>query len=313
MELRKDYILDRWVFLASERKIRPREFKTDAKEQKAQICYFCPGNEHLTPPESGRIGKEKWKIRWFPNKFPAMALEGNPIVKTDNKYFTFSDSYGKHEVIAETRDHDKQLWDLPEEDIREILEVYNNRIQELSRIPNVKYVLVFKNHGEEAGTSLIHSHTQVAAVNIMPVLIQEEVAASKRYNSCPYCEIISVEKQSYRRCFENDSFVAFTPYASRFNYEIWIFPKRHLRALNELTKEELDDCADILTKVVRKLKELNVSYNYYLHYSPENEDLHFHIEVAPRIATWAGFELGSEAVINSVSPEDAARFYRGEK
>jgi len=239
-------------------------------------------------------------------------LEGNPAIRTDNKYFTFSDSYGKHEVIAETPDHNKQLWNLSNEDICEILEVYNQRIQELSKIPEIKYVLVFKNHGNEAGTSLIHSHTQIAALNMVPTLIQEEALAAKNYGTCPYCEIINVEKQSYRRCFENNSFVAFTPYASRFNYEIWVFPKRHVRAMNDMNRGEFADCADILKKIVDKLKQIDAAYNYYLHYSPKNEDLHFHIEVTPRMATWAGFELGSESIINSISPEDAAKFYRGE-
>src|SRR3989344_122808 len=59
-----------------------------------------------------------------------------------------------------------------------------------------------------------------------------------------------------------------------------------------------------------KIKRLNASYNYYLHYAPQGFDLHFHIEVSPRFAKWGGFELSTGAIINSVMPEDAARFYR---
>ncbi|MEM4247186.1 MAG: galactose-1-phosphate uridylyltransferase, partial [Candidatus Woesearchaeota archaeon] len=67
-----------------------------------------------------------------------------------------------------------------------------------------------------------------------------------------------------------------------------------------------------LQKVLKKVAELNVSYNMHVTYSPEGEDLHFHIEVIPEIAIWGGFERGSGAVINSVMPENAAAFYRGE-
>lgn len=313
MELRKDYILDRFVLLASDRKSRPKEFKKQELSNGDGICRFCPGNEDYTPQEIGRIERlGRWKIRWFPNKFPAVAEEGNPIIKTDNKYFTFSDAYGKHEVIVETPFHNKQLWDLSNDDLIQILELYKNRINKLSKLSNIKYVLLFKNHGREAGTSLIHSHTQVVSVNFMPVEIKNEIDAVKKYDKCPYCEIIEIEKNSFRRCFENQSMVAFTPYASRFNYEIWIFPKDHKKTFNEFNKEELIDFANILGKILEKLRELNASYNYFIHYSPDEENLHFHMEITPRMAEWAGFELSSDAIINSVTPEDAAKFYRGE-
>jgi UDPglucose--hexose-1-phosphate uridylyltransferase len=312
MELRKDYILERWVFLASDRKKRPREFKSKGEKEEKKICYFCPGNEHLTPPEIGRIGKKKWKIRWFPNKFPAVEQKGNFSIKTDNTYFTFSDAYGIHEVIVETPHHNKQMWDLSNEHIKEVLDVYKQRITELGRLEHIKYVIIFKNHGKEGGTSLVHSHTQVTAINIVPTLVKEEVEAFKRYENCPYCDIINIEKNSHRRCFENNSMVAFAPYASRFNFEVWIFPKRHLKNITELKDNEALDLAEILKNVLEKLKKLNAAYNFFLHYAPEGEDLHFHIEVTPRLAIWAGFEFSSNAVINSVAPEDAAKFYRGE-
>jgi len=307
IELRKDYILDRWVIIASERKKRPKEFKK-IKAKKEGICYFCPGNENLTPKETGRIEKnEKWIIRWFPNKFPAVSHEGIPAIRSANKYFTYADAFGIHEVIVETPDHDS------EDHITEVLKVYANRITELSKTDGTKYVIVFKNEGMEAGTSLIHSHTQVMAYNKIPVLVEEEVNASRGYGGCPYCEILNIEKNSDRRVFENDNFVSFTPYASRFNYEIWIFPKEHIKNITEMNETKLNDLASMLKNILLKLKEINLSYNFFLHYAPEGKDLHFHIEICPRLATWAGFELATNATINSVSPEDAAKFYRGEE
>ncbi|MBW2984566.1 DUF4921 family protein, partial [Candidatus Woesearchaeota archaeon] len=207
----------------------------------------------------------------------------------------------------------KQLWDLPKERIKQVFGVYRQRIDELSKSDNIKYVIIFKNHGRAAGTSLIHSHTQLAAIGIVPETIKEKVKAVKKYEHCPYCDIINIEKDSFRRCFENETMAAFTPYASRFNFEIWVFPKRHVKGLNEFEDKELDDLAEIMQKILMRLKELNVSYNYYLQYAPADEDLHFHIELCPRIAAWAGFEFSSGAIINSVMPEDAAKFYRGEE
>lgn len=310
MELRKDYILDRWVILASHRKERPKEFKEKGLVKKGEVDFFAPGNEELTPPEIGRVGGADWKLRWFANKFPAVDKHGEAGIKTENKFFTFGSAYGDHEVIVETPSAVKQLWDLSVKDIKEVLKVYANRIDELSKDEKVKYVCVLKNHGVQGGTSLTHSHSQVISYNKLPEEVMAEVRACKNHEKCPYCEIILVERKSYRRCFENDYFVAFCPYASRFNYEIWVFPKKHMLNITEFGPEEFNGLAEIMKKILGKLKEVNISYNYFLHYAPQGEDLHFHIEVCPRTAVWGGFELGTGTTINSVTPEDAAEFYR---
>mgnify|MGYP006294666867 CR=1 FL=1 len=311
MELRKDYILDRYVIISSSRGKRPHQFKKDRKDKDDLGCFFCPGHESETPEEIGRVG-DPWSIRWFPNKFAAVEPKGKPEIKTDNTFYTFSDAYGYHEVIVETNDHSKQLYDLSEEEINQILRVYSKRISELSKDSNIRYVNVFKNHGKEAGTSIVHSHSQVIATNNIPSSIRKKLHAIKNFETCPYCSIINTEKESLRRCFENDEFVAFCPYASRFNYELHIFPKKHITNISELDDKGFSCLASIMKLVLEKLKELGASFNYYLQYSPPEEDLHFHIEVIPRLATWAGFEYCSETIINSVSPEKAAKFYRGE-
>ncbi len=313
MELRKDYVLDRWVFFASGRKARPSELSKEPMPKAEKACFFCLGNEALTPPEVGRVsdnGKD-WIIRWFLNKFPAVEEKGNPEVRTDNTFFTYAAPYGRHEIIAETPNHNEQLWDFKKEHIAKLLKVCFARVDELMKLPNIKFVSVFKNHRAEAGASLAHSHTQVAAISAYPPAIFEEVSAARRFGSCPYCRIIAVEKGSLRKCFENSSFVAFTPYASRFNYEVWIFPKRHVSLFSGLENKEVNELAEILGNVLGRLKAINAAYNFFLHYS-DKDDLHAHIEVTPRLSVWAGFEFSTGAMINTVSPEDAAAFYRGE-
>ena len=311
MQLRKDYILNRWVVISSSRKSRPKQFTRPEEQEKVEVCYFCPGNEHLTPTEKGRIEQDgKWLIRWFDNKFPITSPEGDPEIRTDNTFFTFSSAYGAHEVIVETPDHDKQLWDLPQDHLAKIFGVYQNRITDLSSMDGVKYVTVFKNHGKKGGTSIVHTHTQLVALNKIPGSIVEKVQASMSFGHCPYCRILNIEKDSERRCFENEHFVAFTPYASRFNYEVWVFPKQHKQNITQLNQHETQSLAEIMQKILAKLRELGTPYNFYIQNAPENHDLHFHIEVVPRIAVWAGFELSTGCTVNSVSPEQAAEFYR---
>ena len=312
MELRKDYVLDRWVIISTGRAARPKEFKkTDAVEKSDGSCFFCPGNEAKTPPEIYRVEKDgSWVVRVFPNKFPAVVpykkiISNRPFLKAVS-------AFGKHEVIIETPAHNKQLWDLSTDEIAVVLDVYKKRVAALSKVKGISYVSVFKNHGPLAGTSLIHSHTQVVAYGKIPNLVAAECKASIKKKKCLYCEIIDEEMQSDRRVYENKSFAAFCPYASRFNYEVWIFPKKHVTNITKLDSAELNLLADVLRKILLGMKKINCSYNFFLHISPKKENLHFHIEVCPRISTWAGFEISTDDIINSVSPEDAARFYRSQ-
>src|SRR3989344_4958613 len=128
--IRKDYILDRWIYYAAERKKRPMEFKQEEHINQSKICFFCPGNEHLTPPEIGRVEyKNAWRIRWFPNKFPALELKGNAKIKTKNRFLKEGEAYGMHEIIAETIYHKKQLADLSIEHIKELFDIYILRIK----------------------------------------------------------------------------------------------------------------------------------------------------------------------------------------
>ena len=237
-----------------------------------------------------------------------MAPEGRFSVKAG--FLTHAQAFGYHEVIVETPEHGKQLADLPVKHISMLLKVCSQRITELSKRKNTKYVTVFKNHGQSAGTSIVHTHTQVATLPMLPQAVAEEVKASTKSKKCLYCEIIQKEKKSLRFIDENDSFISIAPYASRFNYEAWIFPKKHIGSITEFSDKQYADCAAALRNILVKLKQLNADYNFLLHYSPKGAGLHFHIEVLPRIALWGGFELCSNIVINSVAPETAANFYR---
>lgn len=309
--IRKDYVLERYVFYATSRGKRPQEFRKIIQQQPAGVCYFCPGSESLTTKEIGRKGSAvQWSMRWFPNKFPAVEKRGSPKL-SGPPLFRESSNYGAHEVVVETPHHGQQFGSFTAEHIAELLKVYHERIAALSKDKNCGYVSVFKNHGKDAGTSLIHEHSQAISVPQLPAVIREECDAAGKARSCPYCSVIRKEAKSRRNAGENDAFIAICPYASRFNYEAWIFPKRHLRTFDDFKDSDFLHCAALLKGIISKVQHLGASYNYYVHYSPKKEDLHFHIEVTPRIATYGGFELGTGFVINSVMPEDAAGYYRG--
>lgn len=316
-ELRKDYLLDRWVIVAKDRARRPTDFiqdKAAEKTEKLGLCYFCPGNEHTTPPEIDRIQEGgKWIIRCFPNKFPAVTRE---VGKKAEGFFTKIPAYGSHEVIVETPNHGEGLGDLSVSHLMKVIDMYVSRIAELKKDPKVKYVAVFKNHGRKAGASLDHSHTQIISLGRLPPLVAAEASAADKYikekHRCPYCEIIFREEKGERLICEDEYTLALAPYASRFPFEAWILPKRHIRSLDELKMEEKKSFASTLRSVLSRLKNSlqDPPYNLWLHYSPDDADLHLHLELAPRLSDYAGFEFGSEIIINVIPPEVAAAHYR---
>jgi len=174
--------------------------------------------------------------------------------------------------------------------------------------------LCFKNQGSKAGASITHSHSQIFATEIVPPEIKEEMAAAeiygKKHGYCPYCDIIKKESKGKRKIFSDKNIVAFTPYASEYHYEVWIFPRRHLDNITLLNEEEIKSFAKALKIILGKIQSLGLSFNYFLHNLVPDKNQHLYLKIQPRDSVWAGVELGSGLIINSVPPEEAAKFYR---
>ena len=319
-QLRKHYFLEKYAIIATERAKRPSDFKKEGRKiSPKETCPFCPENEHLIPRIIEEVKKdEKWELRAIENKFGYVGKNA-PFIRTDNEFYTFGNAYGSNEVIIETPLHGEEFEDLSEERINKTLKLITQRIKESYENKGVEYVSIFKNRGEDAGASLSHSHHQIISYNLFPSEIKEEVSAIKDYKSknngvCPMCKVILSEKDSERRIYQDEKFVAFTPYASRFCFEAWIMPRRCVHSLTELSDEEMMILSKILKKTLLTLNKMNYpAYNlFYKMSNDKNKDFHFRIEIAPRLAKWAGFEYTTNTIINAVTPESAAKFYRNE-
>jgi UDPglucose--hexose-1-phosphate uridylyltransferase len=176
---------------------------------------------------------------------------------------------------------------------------------------------VFKNHGEAAGASLEHPHSQLIATPIIPIMVSEELAGSAQYydmkERCVWCDMVRQERRARARLVvESPDFVALAPFAPRFPFETWILPTRHRAAFEESTEEELRGAAGILGEVLRRVNQVlgEPPFNFMLHTAPfreaQLESFHWHLEVIPKLTRVAGFEWGSGFFINPVPPEDAA-------
>lgn len=321
-ELRQDYLLDFKVLIANNRGKRPQDFRSmEAYPKERSDDPFLPGNEHMTPPEIGREGSDsKWQIRWFENKFPLFDPNASAEASKYNPLLQSEPARGFHEIIVGTPQKDRQLWDFTPKQLESLLRVYQQEIDRLQD-QGYKFVLVFKNQGPKAGTSIVHEHTQVVGLPFVPPTIEDEISTAGRYfrsrRRCAYCDVIKEERRKSERIgYENETFVVLCPYASRYNFEAQIFPKIHKSAFRELLPKDYEGLADALAHVLKRLKKLKLNYNIEFHYEPlskaykeKNSGLHFHVEVLPRRQVWAGFELGTGIIVNEVPPEMAASYY----
>ena len=330
-ELRKDPITGRWVIISTDRARRPTDFvRESVKIKGVALCPFCTGNEGKTPSEIlayGRNGGAKdtpgWTLRVVPNKFPALGIEGS-LDREGDGLFDRMNGIGAHEVIIESPDHMSTLATLPQKPVEEMLWACRDRILDLKNDRRFRYILLFKNHGEPAGASIEHTHSQLIALPIVPTRVREEIESSKRYYNekerCLFCDMIRQEAEiGERLIFGNDYFVALAPYAPRFPFETWILPRRHSSAFENMPTPYYASLAYVLREFLQRL-DLALSYpsyNFVVHTSPIGEEIndhyHWHIEMMPKLTKVAGFEWGTGFYINPTPPEESARFLREAK
>ena len=326
-DLRKDPIVGRWVIVAKSRAKRPHDFESTPHVRRGRFCPFCEGNEDKTPgeilayrnPGSAR-NRQGWRVRVVPNKFPALEIEGD-LNKRGEGIYDMMRGVGAHEVIIESPRHLVSTSQLREEELREVLWVYRDRLVDLKKDRRLVYGIFFKNVGAAAGASLEHTHSQLIVTPIVPINVREEMSGSLEFYNyrgrCVYCDMIQQELAGEKRIVvDGPGFVAFCPFASRFPFETWVLPKIHSSHYENIQKNGVDELSGVIRQVIAKIEAAldRPAYNYIIHTAPfdtpELGHYHWHIEIMPSLTKAAGFEWGTGFYINAVPPEEAAAFLR---
>jgi UDPglucose--hexose-1-phosphate uridylyltransferase len=326
-ELRKDPVVGRWVIISAERGRRPTDFGPGPVRTRSTRCVLCPGQEDDTPPEilagrppGSRPNTPGWSYRVVPNKFPALRIEGE-LEPTGEGPYDRMNGVGAHEVVIEAAEHDATLATMPPDAVADVLLAYRERMLDLKKDARFEYVLIFKNHGQAAGATLEHAHSQLIATPIIPVMVAAELAGGATYyeikERCVWCDIVRQERRSRRGLVvDTQGFVALAPFAPRFPFETWLLPGAHRAAYEESGVDELRALAGVLRDVLRRMNQVlnDPPFNFMLHTAPLREPalehFHWHLEIIPQLTRVAGFEWGSGFFINPVAPEDAATALR---
>ncbi len=322
--LRQDPTTRQWAVLAPVRADRPHEPVVVPRPELPELdpsCPFCPGNEDQTPPEIYRDPKDgDWQVRVVPNLYAALSGDGS-VARSGPPLFREMLGVGSHEVVIEARRHDARMDEMTQAELARVIEVWRTRYRELIVGPNIRAVVVFKNFGALAGTSLTHAHSQIVATPVfLPRLLRRVDVATRYYDengACVYDEVITAERAAQVRLVDEcGSFVAFEPFAANSPFETWVAPSFHQGSFGDLADEDMDDLACILIRILAAIRLAcgDPDFNLVLYSAPTNghtdEVFHWHIKVLPKLTTPAGFELGSAMSINTVTPEDAAEALR---
>jgi UDPglucose--hexose-1-phosphate uridylyltransferase len=336
-ELRWDPLKMTWVIINNERGRRPRDFIMEREKVTISACPFCYGQEDKTTneifalrPPGSLPDTPGWRVRVIPNKFPALRIEGS-LDKRGVGLYDVMNGIGAHEVIIETPDHERSMAELSPAEIVDVFRAYRARLLDLRRDPRFRYILIFKNHGLEAGASIPHSHSQLIAVPVTPPVAATELTVCREYferkERCLLCDLLRQEQGNGAGVVRDDgNFLVFAPFASRFPFELRIVPFRHSHDFALLTDQELLLLAEAVKDTLLRLRTVlrDPPYNFVLHNTPPLHlrlgkpgywgslpyDYHWHIELVPRLTKIAGFEWGTGFYINPTPPEEAAQFLR---
>ena len=291
------------VIVSPGRAERPNDFQSASADRRGG-CPFCPGREDQTPPEVEAVRESGstpdgpgWSVRVVPNRYPAFPREpAGP-----------SSAWGVHEVIIETPNHERGLADQPEEHIARVLAVYQRRILAARRDARLRYACIFKNHGPEAGASLEHPHSQLMAVPFVPRRIAEEVEAHRRGE-------FSAKLAAADAVAERTRLKAFCPADSRLPYEVWIAPKGPAQAFEAADAETLGEAASLLRGLLSAMNAIldRPPLHLLVYTAPfvGGDGFTWRIELVPRMARIAGFELATGVFVNQTDPAQAAQAYR---
>jgi UDPglucose--hexose-1-phosphate uridylyltransferase len=331
--LRKDPVSGGWVIMSEDRARRPRDLQPVATTPSAErrFCPFCEGNESSTAPEiiaersnGGRGDEAGWSLRVVPNRAAVLRIEGQLDRSGDGIYDMMS-GVGAHEVVIETADHEGRIGQYGQAKMESLIGVFRQRVVDLNCDSRFQYIQIFRNYGAAAGAQLEHPHSQIIALPITPRSVKEELDNAREHyeykERCLFCDIVNQEiKDRSRVVYENESFLALAPFASKFPFETWIVPKTHNHDFQFLSDSEMGPLAEALRRTLLgiELALENPPMNLIFHSAPRlpspgvglsaDRYYHWHIEIFPRVTPMAGFEWGTGFYINPTLPENAAEY-----
>jgi len=308
-ELRYERLTDRTVIVATTRAARPKVFSGARASERGRApdeCPFCPGHEHMTPPEVCRSGPGApetpgWHVRVVPNLYPIVGGEDARPGAT-----------GAHEVVVLSPDHRRTFAQLDADQALDVMRVVRDRVR-VHTDDGHAYVQAFVNHGRAAGASIEHPHAQVVALDFVPPAVVASLARYRDAGSDLVADAASSAREGGRVVLDGSGDVdAWCPYAPSAPYETALAHRDASASFADASDDELRVVTRTLQTVLARVARVagDPAYNVVVHSAPGRDagDTVFHwwVEVSPRLSLQAGFELGTGVLVATVPPEQTA-------
>ncbi|BBB31821.1 UDPglucose--hexose-1-phosphate uridylyltransferase [Thermotomaculum hydrothermale] len=325
-EYRKDPVLNQWVIIAPEKTISYPAIKEQAIPENLpefdENCPFCKFNGEDTKIllKYDFRNNGKWDLLVIPAPNPFLRVE-TELQKEGEGIFDLMSGTGANEIIIESPKHNEFTYKMDLNRVEQIFWAYHDRIVDLKNDKRLEYLLFFKEFGITPENKIIHPHSKMIATTFIPAHIELELLSAEDYFSykdrCVFCDIVKQErKEGIRVISQNEDFISICPYASRFPFEIWILPQKHISHFEMSSKIMFYHLAEIYLDTFKRLNKVlgNVPYHTVLHTSPVQEEslefYHWHIEIYPILNCYSAPQSGGGIFVNPVKPEDAAKALR---
>jgi UDPglucose--hexose-1-phosphate uridylyltransferase len=325
MELRKDPITRSWVIIGDD--------VSEPAPRSTQACPFCTpaiDSLHVIASLPG-VGGNPWSARSVVHPQALYHVEGEPGRRGEGLYDRMR-TVGAHEVLIENPRHDGHIWNASDAEVEQFLRLAAMRIQDLKRDSRLKYVSIFKNHGDNAGQEFDHPTSQLTATTFVPRRVLYELRAGRDYykskERCVFCDILAQEEKQNIRVLElRGDYIAHCPYAPRVPYETWILPRTHEASFESTASSRvasLTDMASLLRRTLQRILTVAQSFHLVLHTSPNaqhpseslgywqtlEDDYHWHIEILPILAAKARSYTFKETYYSPLTSETAVKRLR---
>jgi UDPglucose--hexose-1-phosphate uridylyltransferase len=259
---RRNLLTGDWVLVSPHRTKRPWQGQVEKRPPEERpsydpTCYLCPGNER-----AGGLHNPDYESTFvFTNDFAALLPDTPNQDVTQGRFFQTEAETGTSRVICFSPRHDLTLAEMDLHEIRQVVDVWAEQIQELGSQPDISYVQLFENRGAMMGSSNPHPHGQLWANHRVPTEPAKEDhhqrAYFAEYNSPLLVDYLAAElAEEERIIIQNDSWVALVPYWAVWPFETLLLPRRPVRELPALADHERDDLGAILKRLLTRYDNL---------------------------------------------------------
>ena len=315
-------MLKEWVLVSPHRGNRPWQGQVEQAEPAEcapydKECYLCSGNTRV----NGMINDHYTGTYVFSNDFAALQPD-TPAVGSDDPLFRMSAEQGESRVICFSPDHSKTLPQLSVDQIRQVVDTWQEQCQQLGKC--YRSVQIFENKGALMGCSNPHPHGQVWAQQQLPTLVEKKHQSFadyyQTYGTNMLQDYAAKEQDNQQRIVvENNDWLVVVPYWAAWPFETLLLPKFAVSRMTELSEPEKVTLADIIKQITIRYDNLfqcSFPYSMGWHGAPFDGQDHLawtlHASFFPPLlkdATVRKFMVGYEMMAEpqrDITPEQAA-------